>query len=351
MSGRVLFRPDASLAMGSGHVMRCLTLADALAARGVASHFACSASEGFDFSVITRRGHRLSMLPPLTDPMADAHAVAALAGEHVPDWLIVDHYGLDARWEEACGQPPERVCVIDDLADRPHRSAILFDSGLRRRAGDYAVRVPADCQLYCGPDHALLRPDFIDARAASLARRQAGTPPRRVLVTMGGVDADNVTGAVLEALAEEFAKRAMSVDVVLGRSAPHRARVEAMIADAGLSGALHVDVADMAALMARADIAIGASGGTALERLCLGLPSLVLSLADNQPPAARAIEASGAGLYAGDTRAPGWQARLRAGFAACMDDPALLARMSAHAAALVDGRGTGRMVEALYGPG
>lgn len=350
MRARVLFRPDASLRMGSGHLMRCLTLADALAARGVTSLFACNASDGFDVSPITARGHTLHMLAPFGNIMEDARATAQLVAAHAPDWLIVDHYGLDAVWEAACGQPQDRLCVIDDLANRSHACGWLFDSGMHRRIADYAPLVPEGAEVRCGPDHALLRPEFADARPHSLARRRDAVP-RRLLITMGGVDADNVTGAVLDAIAALLKRRTLRIDVVLGRNAPHREAVAACLEGHGLEGTLHVDVSDMAGLMARADLAIGASGGTALERLCLGLPAIILCLADNQLAAAAAMQAVGVACYAGDARQAGWQERLQAHLEACLDDPARLTAMSARAAALVDGRGAGRMVEALYGPG
>lgn len=348
MTARLLIRPDASLASGAGHLMRCLTLADALAARGWQAHFACSAAPGFDFSLIARRGHHLHQLPPLSSWSEDAQATAALVAELQPRWLAVDHYRLDARWERACGQAPERICVIDDLADRPHDCALLFDSGIHRQAGAYALHLPAGCRLFCGPGFALLRPAFASLRPESLKRRAEAPRPERLLLAMGGVDADNVTGMVLDVISPVLGHHALALDVVLGRSAPHRAAIEAWLVSASFTARLHVDLPDLASLMAASDIAIGASGGTALERLCLGLPSLVLSLADNQPAAAQAIDASGAGLYAGDVRQPGWQDRLHDGLEGWLADPAVLPAVSALAGALVDGQGAERMAEVLH---
>lgn len=351
MTARLLIRPDASLASGAGHLMRCLTLADAMAERGWQAHFACNTADGFDFSLIARRGHHLNTLPPFSDWREDAQAVAALVAELQPRWLVVDHYRLDARWERACGQASERICVIDDLADRPHDGAILFDSGLHRQREAYAGHVPDGCRLFCGPDFALLRPAFADLRPESLKRRTEAARPQRLLLSMGGVDADNVTGAVLDVIGPVLDRHTLALDVVLGRSAPHLASIEAQLATASFTAHLHVDLPDLASLMAQSDIAIGASGGTALERLCLGLPSLVLSLADNQPPAARAIAARGAGLYAGDVREPGWQDRLRAGLEGWLADAEGLRAVSAIAGALVDGQGAPRMAEVLHAHG
>ncbi|MGP1275435.1 MAG: UDP-2,4-diacetamido-2,4,6-trideoxy-beta-L-altropyranose hydrolase [Caulobacterales bacterium] len=348
MTARILLRPDASRACGAGHLMRCLTLADALAQKGWEAHFACHEADGFDHGVVVRRGHVLHTLPAYQGWEADAVAVAPLVDRLKPDWLIVDHYGLDARWEQACGQPPARVAVIDDLADRPHAGAVLFDSGIHRQADAYDGLVPAHCRRFCGPAYALLRPAFAAHRQVSLRRRAAGGKPARLMLAMGGVDADNVTGAVLEVIAPVLAGRGMALDVVLGSNAPHRASVTRFLEKAAFAARLHVDLPDLAGLMADSDIAIGASGGTALERLCLGLPSLVLSLADNQPPAAQAIMDLGAGLYAGDVREAGWQQRLLAGLSGWLDDPAALKPVPARAAALVDGEGAHRVAEVLH---
>lgn len=348
MTATLLIRPDASLESGAGHLMRCLTLADALAARGWQAHFACSAAPGFDFSLIARRGHHLHQLPSLSSWSEDAQAIAALVRQLEPFWLLVDHYGLDARWERACGQPVGQICVIDDLADRPHDCALLFDSGIHRQAEAYAGHVTGTCRLFCGPDFALLRPAFASLRPESLERRAEAPGPQRLLLAMGGVDADNVTGRVLDVIGPVLEQHPLALDVVLGRSAPHRAAIEARLASAGFTARLHVDLPDLASLMAQSDIAIGASGGTALERLCLGLPSLVLSLADNQPPAARAIMDFGAGIYAGDVREPGWQDRLHTGLEGWLADPAVLPTVSALAGALVDGHGAKRIAEVLH---
>lgn len=348
MTARLLIRSDASQTSGAGHLMRCLTLADALVERGWQAHFACNAAPGFDFSLIARRGHQLHYLPPLNSWSEDARGIAALVAELQPRWLVVDHYRLDSRWERACGQAPERICVIDDLADRPHDCALLFDSGIHRQAEAYAPHLPAGCRLFCGPGFALLRPAFSSLRPESLKRRAEAARPQRILLAMGGVDADNVTGAVLDVISPVLTRYGLALDVVLGRSAPHQASVQAWLDAAPFAGRLHVDLPDLASLMAQSDIAIGASGGTALERLCLGLPSLVLSLADNQPPAAQAIAARGAGLYAGDVREPGWQDRLCAGLEDWLADPDGLRTVSTLAGALVDGQGAPRTAEVLH---
>jgi UDP-2,4-diacetamido-2,4,6-trideoxy-beta-L-altropyranose hydrolase len=339
---RVAFRVDASVQIGTGHAARCAALARALTARGhealcVARHWV-----GGQDTPLTR-------LPPATtEPDAGgpahagwlgcsqaedaAHTLQALK-DSPPDWLIVDHYALDARWEGALAPHAGRIMAIDDLADRPHACALLLDQNLGRAAADYQSRVPAGARLLIGPRHALLRPEFAATRDAALTRR--GGPLRHILITMGGVDRGNATGAALDALGP----LGLDVTVVMGGGAPHLGAVRAQAEQWGAR--LVVDAPDMAALMAAADLAIGASGSTAWERCCLALPTLALVIADNQREAAAALAAAGAAEV---VDAP---AALPARLAHYQDNPAALAAMAAGAGAVTDGRGLERVVEAL----
>jgi UDP-2,4-diacetamido-2,4,6-trideoxy-beta-L-altropyranose hydrolase len=339
---RVAFRVDASVQIGTGHAARCAALARALTARGhealcVARHWA-----GAEDIPLTR-------LPPgTTAPDADgpahaawlgcaqaedaAHTIEALAGQKV-DWLIVDHYALDARWERAVAPHAGRIMAIDDLADRPHACALLLDQNLGRGAGDYRGLVPPGAALLIGPHFALLRPEFAAARPRALARRDGRLG--HILVTMGGVDAGGVTGAVLDAIGP----LGLAVTVVMGGGAPHLGAVRAQAEQWGAR--LVVDAPDMAALMAAADLAIGASGSTAWERCCLALPTLALVIADNQREAAAALAAGGAAEV---VDAP---AALPARLAHYQDNPAALAAMAAAAGAVTDGRGLSRVIDAL----
>lgn len=361
LAASVVFRADASWTIGNGHVMRCLTLADALAQAGWETRFVCRAHDGHLGAQIEARGHRLTLLPTAALVAGDtAHAAwlggtwqqdaeatrAALAGQGA-DWLVVDHYALDARWEDALRPVAARIMAIDDLADRPHACDILFDQNLGRTEGDYDGLIPAGARRLIGPGHALLRPEFAEARAGALARRaETGWQARSILIAMGGTDPDNSTGAILQALAQHAMLETREVKVVLGSNAPHLGAVRALVADlAAGSGArveLLTDRKDMAALMAAADLAIGGVGGTSWERCCLGLPTLLLVLADNQRPGAEALDQTGAAVLCGDARDDAWKAHLvQALRAAC--DPRRLEAMSRAAAAVCDGRGVGRV--------
>jgi len=305
----IVFRTDASLAIGTGHVMRCLTLADALRERGARSHFICRTHDGHLIEHIRAHGHQVSALPAtasasstsITDnSTAHAHwlgvdwvsdaldTLTVLQGQR-SDWLVVDHYALDARWEKKLRHGCQRLLVIDDLADRSHDCALLLDQNLGRLASDYDRWVPVRCPVLTGPQHALLRPEFADWRYRSLARR--ATPRlQHLLITLGGVDKDNATTQVLQALRGCQLPDDCKITVVMGPHAPWLTDVLANAAQMPWPTEVLVDVNNMAELMARSDLAIGAAGSTNWERCCLGLPCLLLVLADNQKSSAEALE-------------------------------------------------------------
>ena len=375
MAMDVLFRADASVDIGTGHVMRCLTLADALRAAGASVRFVCRDLPGGLAHRIEARGFAVTLLatpaspspasPSPVPPPAHAawlpvtqetDAAQTLASGPVPDWIVVDHYALDARWETAVAGPKTgletglmaaprpRVMAIDDLVDRPHAVTLLMDQTLGRAADAYGVLAPG-ARVLAGTRYALLRPEFAAARAASLAHTRH--PVRNILVSLGGADARNVTGRILSVLDEVFAQTGVRVTVVMGGAAPHLDTVAAQAAALRIAAEVVVDVDDMADRMARADFSIGAAGGTTWERCCLGLPGLVVVLADNQSDIADAVAAAGAARNVGSAFAPGFADALRDALNPLSGSATTLATMSAAAAALCDGRGALRVLRHL----
>lgn len=355
---RIGFRVDASVEIGTGHVMRCLTLADALREDGAACLFLCRPHDGHLLELIATRGHEAIALPvrsrgtvDVPDPTAPAHAHwlgtawatdaqdsrEALAGASL-DWLVVDHYALDQRWEQAMRASCRRLLVIDDLADRPHDCDLLLDQNLGRRAEDYRALLASGAQTLIGPHYALLRPEFAALRAESLARREH-PQLRHLLITMGGVDKDNATGAVLAALDDCSLPADLRITVVLGPHAPWLAQVQARAAAMSRPTRVLAGVSNMARLMTDADLAIGAAGSTSWERCCLGLPTIQLVLAENQRAVAAALHETGAALIAGSASQATvlLQTQLLSGTM-----PEFLRTLSLSAARLVDGNGTAR---------
>lgn len=313
---RVVFRADASLDIGTGHVMRCLTLADALSMRGVECSFISRDLRGNLIEQTRQRGYAVHVLPmpKETPPLArepfhapwlgvsweeDAAESLSFLRELSPDWLIVDHYALDSRWETATGQHWQRLFVIDDLADRAHIADVLLDQNLGRQASDYKPLLPDHAQCLVGPRYALLRPEFAELRPYSLKRREPAEL-RHILISLGGVDKDNATGAVLRALRECSLPADCTMTAIMGGHAPHLQDVSTLAAKMPWPTEVAINVSDMAKRMSEADLAIGAAGSTSWERCCLGLPTLTLILADNQRDVAYFLESANAIIMISD---------------------------------------------------
>ena len=355
-SKTVVFRCDASVRIGSGHVMRCLTLADAIAQNGGDCHFICRTLPGHLMDHITGRGHTTHALPspvqpagadwlgvPLTQEIAETAAV--IVGLPV-DRIIVDHYGLDAVWETEVGPVGCSVMAIDDMADRRHVCDILLDQNLGRDAQDYDGLVPERCHRLIGTSYALLRPEFAAARPASLARRKTAQL-RHIMISMGGADAGNATTQVLDALAaQKSLPDGLHITVVVGGSAPHLDTVRDRARTMPVSTDVRVDVTNMAALMRDSDLAIGAAGSTSWERCCLGLPTLMLVLVDNQVSAATALDEKGAAILIGDARDPKWNHKLPIIMDAVSDFTSRQS-ISHVAASLCEGNGAKRVLAAI----
>ena len=315
---QAVFRTDASLQIGTGHVMRCLTLADALRERGAKSTFICRPHVGHLLNLIHQRGHIAVPLEPAddsftvltdtphakwlgTDWASDALQTRQALGCQAFDWLVVDHYALDRRWEEALRSQTRQIMVIDDLADRPHDCDLLLDQNLGRQAKDYAGLLSPTAQTLIGPQYALLRPEFAQWREHSLKRR-ANPQLKSLLITMGGVDQGNATGLVLDALKTCDLPADLGITVVMGPHAPWLTQVQVQAAVMPRPTLVLAGVSHMAQLMAESDLCIGAAGGSAWERCVLGLPTLVLILAANQHSGAMALQSHGAAILVADTQ-------------------------------------------------
>lgn len=286
---RVLFRADASPVIGGGHVMRCLTLADALAEKGWECHFASLPGAQEIVPKNAFETHRLAVLPATKGSDPDALPAGPW------DLLVIDHYGLDEKYEQQARQSAKEIFVIDDLADRNHECDFLLDQNLGRRRADYRSHVPAGAMILAGPDYALLRPDFARARNRRLA--MLDRPVTKVFVFVGLGDPDGVVLTALDGV--EASGIDLSMEIVIGAAAPQRATVERRMAAFGSRARLHSSVGEIAGLMAGCDIAIGAGGGTSWERCALGIPTVLIAVADNQIPGSYALAKAGAADFVG----------------------------------------------------
>lgn len=336
---RILFVADAGPEVGGGHVMRCLTLANALADRGARPAFVATPAAADILNVFA--GSEIGRIEShAEDPLALTHDAAAMIGAF--DAVVIDHYHLDAEAHRRIRQG-RAALVIDDLADRSLDADLILDSTLGREAGAYAGHVPGDATLLLGPTYALVRPQFAAARSEALQRRGIDAPVKHVLVSMGLTDVGGVTARIVNRILPRLGEAALQV--VLGAVAPSHAAVAAV---AGRDPRVRVlsDVTDMAALMRDADLAVGAGGGTTWERATLGLPSIVVVLAENQAPDAVALAQCGAAEIV-DLHVPDFDAVFDRAFTGLMRSSDRRRILASKNAALCDGGGGERAADAF----
>lgn len=350
---KVAFRTDATSLIGTGHFMRCLTLASALRALGSRVRFVSRNLPEHLRSMLVERGIEfVSLVGDITPPpdgdlahsdwlgtsqKQDAQATIQALSDHFWDWLIVDHYALDVRWESDLRETAKQIMVIDDIADRQHDCDVLLDQNFYADMQTrYFNKVPEHCQLLLGPRYALLRDEFRVKRAQIRPRSGA---VKNVLIFFGGVDADNYTGLTLQALVG-IADEELQVEVVIGAQHPCRELIQATCATHGY--VCHVQTANMAELMAKADLAIGAGGSATWERCCLGLPALLVALAENQVDIANALDSICACVYIGLAEKVNWLA-IKDALINLLNSQDRLEMISKHAFSLVDGQGVNRV--------
>ena len=311
ISMTMIFRTDSSYAISIGHVMRCLNLADYLSAQHIDVSFLCRALEGHIADVIAQRGYTVQLLEGEAKApnrehnrfrhehwlgaswQEDAEQTIQLASLASPKWMVVDHYGIDERWEQKVKSALGcRLMVIDDLADRKHDADILLDQNIHEDATRYDALLPPHCKRFMGPSYALLQPAYFKAEN----RRPKQEPPKCLFIFFSAADRTGETLKTLQAL-QLVDYRFEQVIVVCGGQNAQLEEIQTLCTNQHYE--LHVDTQHMAELISRADIAIGGGGVNSWERCYLHVPSLVISVADNQIHAAQESHRAGYIHYIG----------------------------------------------------
>jgi len=292
----IIFRVDSSLSIGSGHVMRCLTLANGLRLRGHICDFVCVnhagnmidhiCAEQFETHVLPERGisdavegneyARWLGCSQQEDGLLTANSIDL----NMTDWIIVDNYALSGEWESLFIGKGIKVFAIDDLANRPHRCNLLLDQTFGREAGNYHHLTLPSSRLLVGAEYSLLRPEFAAMRNEVLSRKK-DLQINHILISLGGIDEHNITERVLHAF-HALNLPNTKLTVVVGEHCPWREDITRLAVVMNTPTTVLVNVRDMASLMAASDFAIGAAGSTTWERCCLGLPSALIAIAENQ---------------------------------------------------------------------
>lgn len=312
---KIIFRCDASVHIGTGHVMRCLALASQLKQEGISSHFICREHLGHLANKILNEGFSVSLLPLQkimhnrgmastsiysewlgADWECDASDVAAEALRSVTDWVIVDHYAVDFKWEAFVrDKTGAKIMLINGLANKKHLCDLLLDptysqNDLTRWDG----LLPGECQLLCGPNYSPFRGEFILEHQNA---RQDRSEIKRIFVSFGGLDEFNVTLMVVDGLIE-LDMQHIKVDIVVGANNPHITLLQEKYLRIN-NVRVYVQPDNVAKLMANADLAISGGGVMVLEQCFLGVPTIVISVAENQIRAAKQLHDAGAIFYLG----------------------------------------------------
>ncbi|MGU3523392.1 UDP-2,4-diacetamido-2,4,6-trideoxy-beta-L-altropyranose hydrolase [Enterobacteriaceae bacterium C23F] len=309
----VFLRTDSSLSIGSGHIIRCLNLSKALTNSGAQCFFISKDHPGNIIAKITEEGFKVKVIAAseksndyIQDEKSWLNGSQAEDAEHFidlvveecihPDIIIVDHYSLDQEWEAIVKKsfPGTRLVVIDDLCDRPHLCDLLIDQTYQRNAEEYSALNGNNGKILTGAKYALLNPVFSQLRNRSIARKGSITLPKKLMLTMGGVDAHNVAGKILEFLEIACFENIEKITVILGAACPHIAEIYSMANNSKYDIDVLINVSNMAELMLENDFAIGAMGGTTWERCVMGLPAVNIAIADNQNTIANNLAEAGA---------------------------------------------------------
>ncbi|MFM4847691.1 UDP-2,4-diacetamido-2,4,6-trideoxy-beta-L-altropyranose hydrolase [Aeromonas rivipollensis] len=336
----IVFRTDASISLGYGHVMRCLALADAFKKLGKKSVFIFSPNGDALYEEVVRKGHEYRVLTssPLhslgESEQDDAYATLSNLSTSTK-LVVVDHYQLGMDWEEVITASDISLLAIDDIF-RSHCSQFLLDQNVIKSENFYVDNISKECVCFLGPRYALLSESFQHLRDRVKTRSKL----EKIIIFFGGTDPDNETEkALLGVLA---ANKNFKIDVVIGGNNPHRSRLLKLCSST--HSTLHIQTPHMARLMLDADLAIGAGGSASWERCCMGLPALISTQADNQVPIAATLHELGAVINLGmvdNLTATDYRTAVE------RLDPNLINNMSISAMSIADGNGASYVASSI----
>ncbi|MCM8532284.1 MAG: UDP-2,4-diacetamido-2,4,6-trideoxy-beta-L-altropyranose hydrolase [Lentisphaeraceae bacterium] len=348
----VVIRTDSSVNIGNGHMMRCLTLAEELISRDYEVLFLCRLIEAHLVDLLSNKDIELSLidLPEYVGDSTESlwsdyeqnrdaeNCQNILKGRQVKA-LLVDHYGLNAVWESLFKNFADKIMVIDDLANRTHDCDILLDQNFYLDKNRYEELTPPTCLKLEGPFYSLLRSEFTQVQPILKESSRI-----RIFMFFGSADLLNLTSFALQSI-QSLNSLDLQVDVVIGKSNPHRKQVEE-ICENQPAFKLYIQVNYMAELMSQAHLSIGAGGTVNWERFYLGLPALVVSVAENQVKSSEDLAESGLIHYLGHYHKV-TQKDISEKLKEILNQPEELKKLSDKVKALVDGKGVSRVVDEL----
>lgn len=297
---RVIFRVDASIKIGSGHVMRCVALAKYLKNYSIEVEFICREHKGHLINYIKNMNFKTHVLKSKlvskndnidsylhhsdwleTTQQKDAKDCKKILEKMQVDWLIVDHYAIDKSWQSEMSNMYIKLMVIDDIADREHICDVLLDYSYDNNLTRYDTLVPKHCKLLLGLNYCLIRPEFLQWRKYSQDNHKIRRL-KKILITMGGYDKKNITSKILKNINLLDLPSEITITVVVGSFSPHIHSIRKQVELTKSDIAIRQNVSNMAELISNSDIVISAAGSTVWEICCLGVPSVLVAVEDNQ---------------------------------------------------------------------
>lgn len=307
---KIAFRTDASDLIGTGHFMRCITLADKLKKHSVKIRFISRDLPQHLMEILNLKGFEYTPLKKVftkelidelpharwlgTSQIKDARETIQALADNIWDWIVVDHYALDERWEKIIINSVRQLMVIDDLANRRHNCDVLLDQNLNRNEAEYKKLVPKKCDLFVGVRYALIREEFWKLRNKKKIHNTS--VKKNILIFFSGADVNNYTGRTLETLStKEF--DGINVDVVIG--ADNKFSEEIKLKCNNFNFRCHIQTNQMAEFMHKSDLFIGAGGGSINERIFMKLPSVAIAVSSNQIEPLEKLSQTGSCVYLG----------------------------------------------------
>ncbi len=358
---KIFIRTDASYQIGTGHVMRCLTLADHLRRGGAEVTFICRDHPGFKPDAITDRDFELILMEYSEEGASNKdhteiykrwlaypeeidrdQTLAAIAQtERAADWLIVDHYGINAPWHTELRRAAEYIMVIDDLADRKLDCDLLLNQNcIPDLESKYEILVAGECRKLLGPDFAVIRQEFLEYREKAEQLRR----DNHLFIFFGGSDLTGETVKTIEAI--NSLNVDITADIVIGAANQSSDKIKSLC-EKNPGFTCHTSVDNMAELMAQASLAIGAGGTTTYERACLGIPTIFIAIAENQIPVSHGADIIGIGKYLG-VSSEVTPEKIAGAVSYLLGDPDQLTQIRQNALRKVDGQGVERVVSANF---
>lgn len=340
----IYFRADSSIDIGTGHIMRCLTLADVLRKKGSKIHFICREYKGNINHIIKKRGYIVHGLPPRIMNKTDMLLTEEILKKknRRPDWLVSDHYGIDASWETHIKGCVQRLMVIDDFTDRRHNCDLLLNQNLYKDMEKrYKGMVPEGCRMLLGTQYTLLREQFLALRKR---RKGFNKDIKRIMIFIGGTDSENVTMKALEAV-KLLNRSDTEIDVIVGATNPRGNNIKRMC-DTIPNTHYYCQIDNMEELLFKTDIAIGSGGSASWERCFVGVPSIIMNFADNQKEISENLHRKGIAVNLG------WHNTLKPKDIAdavldLIGNPIKRMRMILKGKKIVDGKGAQRVADKI----